>query len=291
LLQYPESFNCRIRDIRGKRIMSEETSSLFSVLAAEERLPDFALTVKILSEFCRLNSNDAGHIARHCWGFMGENLSPAAAASLAEKCGTYGVKTITLPSVKMARREAPVLIKKADLGTGAFSYTGGAGLGANANFSDILVLSAAPIKEETAKIVKSVESPSSGEKALRLGIMAATGLPIGIGKSKEVKKEVKTSETAFRLDIILKQANTRLRLNPAAFDFSCLKEKKTYSSQMNFKVMCAELAALAPKALKNTGLWAIIEHKPLGAAAYDGMEDFEKETSRLNMLALERTNG
>ena len=69
------------------------------------------------------------------------------------------------------------------------------------------------------------------------------------------------------------------------FDFSCLKDKKTYSSQMNFNLMCAELAALAPKALKNTGLWAIIEHKPLSALPYDSMEDFEKETRRLAALA------
>ena len=270
--------------------MAEETNNLFSVLAAEERLPDFALTAKILSEFSRLSLNDAGHIARHCWGFMGENLSPAEAASLAEKCGTCGVKTITLPSVKMARSGAPVLIKKTDLGTGAFSYTGGAGLSANAKFSDILVLSAAPLKEETVKIIKSVEGPSAGERAVRLGVMAVTGLPIGMGKSKEVKKEVRTSETAFLLDIILRK-NLRLRLNPADFDFSCLKEKKTYSSQMNFYLICAELSSFAHKALKNTGLWAIIEHKPLSALPYDGMEDFEKETSRLNMLALERTDG
>ena len=264
--------------------MAEEIIDLFSVLATDERPPDFALTAKILSEFSRLNANDAGRAARHGWGFMGENLGPADAARLAEKCGAYGVKTVTLPSAAIARCKAPVLVKKIDMGTGAFSYTGGAGLSANADFSDILVLSAAPLKEETTKTVKSVEGPSSGEKALRLGIMVATGLPIGMGKSKEVKKEVKTSETAFLLDIILKQAATRLRLNPAAFDFSCLKEKKTYSSQVNFRLMCAELAALAPKALKNTGLWAIIEHKPLSATAYDGMEDFEKETLRLAVI-------
>jgi len=294
--------------------MTEEISGLFSVLAAEERLPDFALTARILSEFNSLNSDDAGRLARHCWGFMGSNLAPGSARELACKCEAYGVKTIILPSAGLAGLKPAAFIKKAAFVNDTLNYTDGTGLSMNASAADVLVLSAAPLKEDTVKIVKSVEGPSAGAKALRLGIMAATGLPIGLGKNKEVKKEVRTSETAFTLDIILKQADncpallaperkswkpdinlkpglanqkggTRLRLNPAAFDFSCLKEKKTYSSQMNFCLICAALSSFAHKALKNTGLWAILEHKSLAALPYDGMEDFEKETSRLNTLA------
>ena len=110
------------------------------------------------------------------------------AKALAEKCAAHGVKTITLPAVQAARCPPPVLIKKMDPGTGRFAYAGGAGLAANADFSDILVLSAAPIKEETSKVMKTTEGPSAQEKALRLGIMAVTGLPIGLGKNKRSQK-------------------------------------------------------------------------------------------------------
>jgi hypothetical protein len=266
--------------------MTEEKSGLFSVLAANERLPGFVPTVKIFSEFYSLNSNDAGRLARHCWGILGSDLAPERARELSLKSETCGVKTITLPSAGLTRVAAhPALIKTTVLGTDAFNCAGDANFSFSAPYADILVLSAAPLKEETTKIVKSVEGPTPGEKAVRLGVMAVTGLPIGMGNTKEVKKEVKSSETAFLLDIVLKQPGTRLRLNPAHFDFSCLKEKKTCSSHINFNLFCAEIAALAPKALKNTGLWAILEHKPLAALPYDSMEDFEKETRRLAALA------
>ncbi|HAH31239.1 MAG TPA: hypothetical protein DCL44_02875 [Elusimicrobia bacterium] len=255
------------------------------MLAAEERLPDFAVTAKILSEFNSININDAGRLARHCWGILGSRLAPDSAQELTRKCEAYGVKTITLFSTGTAGFKPAALIKKASFADGSFSFTNAAGLSMNVAAADILVLSAAPHKEETVKTVKSVEGPSGGEKALRLGIMAATGLPIGMGKNKEVKKEVRTSETAFTLDIILKQPATRLRLTPADFDFSCLREKKTCSSQTNFYLLCAALSLFAPGALKNTGLWAIIEHKPLSALPYDSMEDFETETRRLAALA------
>ncbi|MCX5785100.1 MAG: hypothetical protein NTX59_05385 [Elusimicrobia bacterium] len=262
--------------------MALSATEIYSVLITEERLPDFALTAKILSEFHSLNLNDAGRLVRHCWGLLGSGLAPDRARELAGKCEAYGIKTIILPSAGLPKLTHPALIKKAAFANNTFSYAT-AGVSMNAAAADILVLSAAPLKEETVKVVKSVEGPSAGERAVRMGIMAVTGLPIGMGKSKEVKKEVRTSETSFLLDIILKQ-NLRLRLNPADFDFSCLKEKKTYSSHTNFNLMCAELAAFAHKALKNTGLWAILEHKPLSALPYDSMEDFEKETQRLAVL-------
>ena len=267
--------------------MIEDTKEAFSVLTAEERLPDLIVTAKILAEFYSINLNDTGRLARHCWGILGSDLALDSTLELARKCQEYGVRTITLPSVEVAGLKPAIVIKKAAFEDTTFSCTDAAGLSMNLETADILVMSAAPLKEETVKIIKSVEGPSAGERAVRLGVMAVTGLPIGMGKTKEVKKEVRTSETSFLLDMILKQ-NIRLRLDPSSFDFSCLKEKKTYSSQMNLFLFCAELSAFANKALKNTGLWAILEHKPLGTLPYDSMDDFEKETQRLAVLANKR---
>jgi hypothetical protein len=110
--------------------------------------------------------------------------------------------------------------------------------------------------------------------------MAVTGLPIGMGKSKEVSKEVRGTELSFYMDL-LTAGGARLRLTSNDLDFSGLKEKKTYSSQVNFRVLCGELAAFAPGAWKNAGLYAMLEGRPLAQLPYEALDDLEKETLRL----------
>ena len=290
--------------------MIEENNGTFSVIAADERLPDFILLSKIISEARGLNGSDAGRLARHAWGFIGEGLGEAGAGELMERCALYGVKTVKVPSADLPAMKPLLYIKKIVFAGGVLDYSdGGANSGA-AGRDDILVAAAAPVKEETSKTITTKEGPSGQERAIRLSIMAATGLPIGMGKTKEVKKEVKSSEMSFYLDIVLKTDRARgltlnagssadnaaavpgsaktvaLRLTSNDFDFSCLKEKKTYSSQLNFRLLCAELAAFAPGALKNAGLTAILESRPLGPLPYDTLGDLEKETLRLAILSL-----
>jgi hypothetical protein len=113
--------------------------------------------------------------------------------------------------------------------------------------------------------------------------MAVTGLPIGLGKTKEVTKEVAGSELSFYMDLVLRGSSARLRLASGNFDFSGLKEKKTYSSQVNFRVLCAELAAFAPGAWKNSGLLEMLAGRPLSTLPYDSLDDLEKETLRLTL--------
>ena len=280
--------------------MAEDRPGTFSVIAADERLPDFILLSKIISESRGLNRNDAGRIARHAWGFIGEGLNEAGADQLLERCAIYGVKAVKTAAADTAARKHPILIRKAVFSAGIFNYTDGNTLAGAEEKDNILVVAAAPVKEETTKTVKTTEGPSGQERAIRFGVMAVTGLPIGMGKTTEVKKEVKSSELSFYMDIVLRTdtgyagavskvpgpQTTTLRLNSNNFDFSCLKAKKTYSSQVNFRLMCAELAAFAPRALKNAGLAAILENKPLTLLPYDTMEDFEKEILRLTALSL-----
>lgn len=270
-------------------------------MAADERPPDFAAFSKLIAETRGMNSSDAGRTARHAWGFIGEGLGEEAADGLLAKCAAAGLKAVKVHSSRLELLKPPLLIKKAVFGhpeaiglcygtyTGIeaamFNYTDPSGQTWSCRGADILVVAAAPVKEETVKTVKTTEGPSGQERAIRFGIMAVTGLPIGMGKSKEVKKEMRSSELSFCLDLVLRTEGLRLRLNSNNFDFSCLKEKKTYSSQTNFRVLCAELAAFAPGALKNTGLLAILENKPLAALPYDAADDFEKEVRRLAAIA------
>jgi len=259
---------------------------LFMVITAEEKAPGFSVLAQVLGSAFKLDRDTAAAAARHCWGLLGRELEETDADNLAGLCADFGIRTRKLPCPQPSL-PAEENIKNAVLDGGAALFTGAGGLSVAAAPGDITVLAAAPVKEETLRTVRTTEGPSGREKAVRLGVMAVTGLPIGLGKSREVKKEVKSSELSFYLDLVLAGGQRRLRLNSGSFDFSCLKEKKTYASQLNFRLLCAELAAFAPGAFKNAGLRAILEAKPLTPLPYDSLADLEKETLRL-LLAREK---
>jgi hypothetical protein len=255
----------------------------FCVITAGEILPDFAALSAAIAAAFTLDRDTAAIRTRHGWGILDTDLEETAANALVGKCAGFGVKTLKLPAEALKALPGVLPLKQIGLEPGRFTWTGGAAR-TGSDWTDVLALSAAPIKVATTHLVKTTEGPSIQERAIRLGIMAV-GLPVGFGKTREVNKEITGSDLVFYLDILLKTDKLRLRLDPANFDFSCLKEKKTYSSQTNFRVLCAELSAHAPGALRNTGLRAILEGKPLSALPYDSLEDLEKETRRLAALS------
>ena len=214
----------------------------FSVLTADDKLPDFALVTKDHLESRGLNCEDAGRAARHAWGILGEGLNEDTAALILERCALYGLGAVKVPTALIPVLEPPVKIKKAVFAAENFNYADGGSLAGSESSGNILILSAAPVKEVTTRTVTTTEGPTAQEKAVRFGIMAVTGLPLGLGKSKEVKKEIKGSEVSFCLDIVLREdrprspwsetagtrpaAVRRLRLGSDDFDFSCLREKR-----------------------------------------------------------------
>lgn len=256
--------------------------SIFCITAGE-KLPEQAILTQVLAKTFGLDRDTAAARARHCWGVLGREAAEPEAGELGRLCEEFGVATLKFPAPPPPL-PAPEQIKKCSFGNGALSFSS-EGAAYEAAPGDISVLAAAPIKETFMKTVKSSEGPSNQEKAVRFGIMAVTGLPIGMGKSKEVSKEVKSFDLSFYLDILLVRGPRRFRVASADFDFSCLKEKKTYSSQVNFRQLAVELAAFAPGAFKNTGLLAMLAGKPLTMLPYDSLADLELETLRLALAA------
>lgn len=262
-----------------------EEQGTFLVLAAEERLPDLNRAAAIMAGFQGLSMPDAAKAARHSWGFLGRGLDEEKADGLLRTCEAHGVRALKLPSAGLPKLEEPLRLASLAPAVETLDYTGADGKGGKVLRTAIRVLSAAPLKTETSRTVTSKEGPSTQERAVRLGIMAVTGLPIGLGKSKEVKKEVKSSELSFYMDLVM-EGGARLRFCSDDLDFSYLAAEKTYSSQVNFRLTALKLAAFLPKALKNTCLWAMLESRPLGALPYDSMEDFETESLRLLALSV-----
>ena len=251
----------------------------YAVMTAGEKLPEQVLLAKALEGALKLDRDTAAMAARRGRGVLGRGLEEAAADAVLEACAALGLPAFKLDEASLPALRPAAAARKAVLEGGAAVLTAGGTL-ISAAPADITALAGGPVRHEVTSTVKTTEGPSAGEKAVRLGIMAATGLPIGLGKNKEVSKEVKSTELSFYLDVLLADG-ARLRAHSDDFDFSGLKEKKTYSSQVNFRLLCADLAAFAPGAWKSSGLLAMLEGRPLAPAAYDSLEELEREELRL----------
>lgn len=252
------------------------------VITAGDQPPLQPVLAAILGAAFKLDRDTAAQEARRCWGLLGRNLDDSAVEKLQEAAAVYDVKLLKLPEQGLPVLPAPRPAKKAVFSPGSAAFTlEGQGPERSCAPGAILALAAAPVKEEFFREVKTTEGPSPKEQGVRLGIMAVTGLPIGLGKNKETTKQVKSFETSFYMDILLYGGAERLRVASDDFDFSGLKEKKTYSSQVNFRLLCAELAAFAPGASRNAGISAILDGRPLTPLPYNSLSDLETETLRL----------
>jgi hypothetical protein len=101
---------------------------------------------------------------------------------------------------------------------------------------------------------------------------------------KEEDKTVVSPELWGVLDIILTAPSRRLRVLSGDFDYSCLREEKTYDSLSNFRILARRLAALWPEAGRNRGLRFILEGKPQRDMGYDCLADLERESRWLMTL-------
>src|SRR5207237_9314160 len=98
------------------------------------------------------------------------------------------------------------------------------------------------------------EGPGAGDRALNMGILLATGLPIKVGKKERVvEKTVESTDLVFFVDLVFKDPALRLRVDAQNFDFSCLKERKLYNVLGNLRLFVADLVKAAPGAYQNRG--------------------------------------
>ena len=88
------------------------------------------------------------------------------------------------------------------------------------------------------------------------------------------------------IELIFAEPARRVRIAAANFDYSALDEKMSYSAELNFRALVAELAARAPAALRGKGARAVLAKAPSGALAYESFEELEREERWLLALAV-----
>lgn len=262
--------------------MSEREEGFAVVLSRPEALQPPAIA-NVLGAFRKMPFQDAIRIARNCWGVVLEGLARKEAEDLMGRLNDAGMQSfVTHPSLLAGFPELRP-VKKASVGPEGLGLLDGEL--ETVAWDRVLLLAAAGVSVTEQRKIKVKEGPDAADRALNIGIMLATGLPIKVGKQeKEVEKTIETTDLLFYLDLFLKEPARRLRIDGQNFDFSCLRERKLYNVLGNLRLLVGDLVAFAPAAARNRGTRVLAENRPIREMGYLTLEDLDRESRWLLTL-------
>jgi hypothetical protein len=250
----------------------------FFIFVSQEKLPELKELAEVIQKADNKIFYEAMSYLVKSYGFLGEKVDFEKRKKILDLCLQKNIKADSISNEELPAIAKTIEIKKADFGSETLTYENQQ-LKESIAIKDLEIIAYAPIQTENTKKVRQIEKPNMVEKAIRMGIMITTAIPIGTGKNKEVIKEVKEIDVELYLDLIFKN-KTRIRINANDFDFSCLKEEKELSSMINFKRLCFRLKDYS-QAYKNSAFYDLMEGKLTTTLKYDNISDLEKEELRL----------
>lgn len=220
---------------------------------------------------------------RRSWGIVAEPSSAEEAEAFAAALTAAGQPAVAVPVSLLEEPPPALVVTKAELSGDGFDVLAARGGAERARlvWTHMKVLSAGAVGESGVKTV--TEGPSLAEKSVRLGATLATGLPLMGGKEKT--RQVREEKRTPFIDLLFVAPALRVRLLAAEFDYTALGPKMSYSAELNFRVLAAELAARAPAALRGKGARAVLAKAPSGELHYDSFEDVQREERWLSALA------
>lgn len=264
--------------------MADEALRYAVLLRKPEQL-DFHALAEALARRRSVPVLDAMPEARSCWGIIGEGQDEPAAKDEAAALTTAGFEALALPQNLLADLPAAVHVARAELGPGQSEFFGADVAPHRVKAEEGVLLCAAVLKREATQTITMQKNVGLAGKALQVGLLMATGIPIRTASMrKEEQKTVSSPELWGVLDLVLKDPDRRLRILSESFDYSCLKEDKAYDSLGNLRALARRLAALWPEAGRNRGLRFILEGKPQRDMGYASLSDLERESRWLLTL-------
>jgi hypothetical protein len=259
---------------------------LYTVLLADSAGADAGVLARFFSAEKGIPLIDAQRLARRAWGFLGENLDETSARALAEKAVGAGIKSTVVAVTEVPARIDPVSVHGAFFSEGQVDLRVGIpSVSCPIELSRIRLLSVANLRRDSLVTKTTKEESSTGRKILGLGVMLTTGIPIGLGGSKESKKTVTETEWFLFLDLFAE--GKRWRLAPAGFDFSGLGADKGAAGPDNLRRLLIQFQRNAPQALLGRGAREWMAGRPF--SVYDDESDLDRESRWL--LALEKSHG
>jgi hypothetical protein len=240
----------------------------YAVLLRKPEQLDFPALAAALARRRGCPTLDAMREARSCWGIIREGAEESAAQEEAEALSAGGFEAFALPQNLLYDLPSAIQLARVEQ-----------------ELDQAVFFGAAIFKREATQTITMQKDISLADKALQVGLLMATGLPVRTSRmSKEVAKTVSNPELWGALDIVLQSPARRFRVLSESFDYSCLKEEKAYDTLSNFRTLARRLAGLWPEAERNRGLRFILEGKPQREMGYESLADLERESRWLLTL-------
>jgi hypothetical protein len=240
----------------------------YAVLLASRDAFKPAALAQALAPVLKRPAVDLAPVLRRCWGLVELDAEEASAKLQAQALSAAGLAALAVPATLV--EDLPAVEKAQGLSLP----------------SPVALVAAAAFTQRSSRTVKTEEGPSTGQRALGLGITLATGLPpslFGVGGKKEVEKTVESSELVYFADAYAGSPLRRFRLDAQGFDYSCLGEQKGYDAPGNFRKALQALAGGAKKL--NAGAVGLLAGQPVRQLGYESLADLEREARWLLTLA------
>ncbi|MBI5244941.1 MAG: hypothetical protein HY922_14840 [Elusimicrobia bacterium] len=263
------------------------TSQGYAVLISEEGHLRPADIARALAAARKIPFQDAIQSAHKCWGIVEEGVSKEAAEADAHALNQAGLKALAIPAGLLEDVPAARSIKRMDFSpAGLFpGPESEQGQAQRVAWERLALIAAAGYRETEVWKAPPGEGSDPAKKMLKMSITLLTGMPTSLGLGqKPAEKKAEVSDFVFILDMVFKEPPERLRIEAGRFDFSCLKERMLCGGLGNFKLLSAELAKAAPKALLSRGAKVLLENRPVREMGYDGPADLERESRWLLTL-------
>lgn len=243
---------------------------------------DPRLVAAVLAKRSALSAESWLPVVRRSWGIVAEPSAAEDAEALAAALTAAGQPAIAAPVSLLEEPPPPVFVTKAELSGDGFDVLAGRGAQAERlTWTHLKVVSAGAVSESGLKTV--TEGPTIAEKSVRLGMTLATGLPLLGGKGKT--RQVAEVRRAPFIDLLFAAPARRLRILAEGFDYTALGPAMSYSAELNFRKLAAELCARAPSALRSRGARGVLAKAPSGAIDYESFDDVQREERWLSALA------
>ncbi|MGM0442383.1 MAG: hypothetical protein ACQEQC_08200 [Elusimicrobiota bacterium] len=207
---------------------------------------------EVISEIEKITIYKAARIVSRSWGIFQE-MNKDKALKLKENFKTSGIAAKVIPEKYLKKLPDPTIIQKIDIKKDDLSLYASGYNPHTLPWEDLLFIAGAKIEHKKTVTKEKKEGPGTGEKIARLGIMATTGIPVGLGKKKKIKKNEIKTEVKYFIDLIMKDPLKYVRINMLDFDFTTLKDDMKNNIYGNFKTLILKLKEKAVNAKLNRG--------------------------------------
>jgi hypothetical protein len=241
----------------------------YIVLLSRPESVDVMALARALAAVRKTPLQDQISVAKSAWGIVAEHLPENAARSLCDALNCASIPTTVCEEHSLVALPEPELIRRIEPGWS----------------EGLSLIAAVTFTQSSTTGREKATGPSAAQRLLNTGIFLTTGLPIHVGPKKQVVKSEKTqSELAFYLDLYYTTPMRCRRIDGLQFDYSFLKDRRTYQALANFKQLLQDCVAGSPNALQNLGTRTLVRNQPLTGLGYSSLSDLERESRWLLTL-------